>query len=298
MRLVFVGCVESSERLLRQVLQVPEAEVVGVVTRRSSSFNADFCSLEPIATKHDIPCYLDVGNDQAEMAEWIRDRRPEVGYCFGWSYLLKQELLDIPELGFVGFHPTKLPRNRGRHPIIWALALGLEETASSFFFMNEGADSGDLLSQEEVPIQWTDDARDLYDRILDVAEEQVSTFTPQLAGREHRRVPQDDDQANYWRKRSREDGEVDWRMSSSSVYNLIRALARPYPGAHCVGNGKEVKLWAARVVDEEFEDVQHLEPGKVLVANADRIAVKCGKGVVSIRDHEFDEIPDTGDYLQ
>jgi methionyl-tRNA formyltransferase len=232
------------------------------------------------------------------MASWIRERHPEVGYCFGWSYLLNPEVLSIPELGFIGFHPTKLPRNRGRHPIIWALALGLEETASSFFFMDEGADAGDLLSQRDVPIHWEDDAHSLYDRLMDVAREQVSTFTPQLAAREFSREPQDDEKANYWRKRSREDGEIDWRMSSSSVYNLVRALTHPYPGAHCTVSGHEIKIWSAEVVDDEFEDTGHLEPGKVLSSDAERVAVKCGKGVVEIQEHEFDELPDEGDYLR
>jgi methionyl-tRNA formyltransferase len=298
MRIVFIGCIESSHRLLRRLLQVPEAEVVGIVTRSSSSFNADFQSLEPLANKHDIPCYIDTGNDQNEIARWISERNPKVGYCFGWSYLLERKILSLPELGFIGFHPTKLPRNRGRHPIIWALVLGLEETASTFFFMDEEADSGDLLSQRDVTIRWTDDARTLYNRILDTAEKQVAAFTPRLADRKHRRVPQNDDEANYWRKRSYEDGKVDWRMSSVSIYNLIRALACPYPGAHCMVGGNEVKLWAAKVIDEEFEDIGHLEPGKVLASETDRIAVKCGGGVISIQEHEFNTIPDTGDYLR
>ncbi|MCS4039530.1 formyltransferase family protein [Salinibacter ruber] len=298
MRIVYIGCVESSERMLRQVLQLREAEVVGIVTRRSSSFNADFASLEPLAEKNDIPCYIDTNNDQADLAPWIRERRPEVGYCFGWSYLLNSDVLSIPELGFIGFHPTKLPQNRGRHPIIWALALGLERTASSFFFMDEGADTGDLLSQRDVPIHWEDDARSLYDRIMDVAKEQVSTVTPQLAAREYPREPQDDERANYWRKRSREDGEIDWRMSSRSVYNLVRALAHPYPGAHCRADGHEIKIWSVDVIDGEFEDVGHLEPGKVLVSDAETVSVKCGEGVIEIQEHEFDKLPDEGDYLQ
>jgi methionyl-tRNA formyltransferase len=284
--------------MLRQVLRVPEAEVVGIVTRRSSSFNADFASLEPLAEKNDFPCYIDTNNDQADLASWIQERRPEVGYCFGWSYLLNSDVLSIPELGFIGFHPTKLPRNRGRHPIIWALTLGLERTASSFFFMDEGADTGDLLSQRDVPIHWEDDARSLYDRIIDVAKDQISTFTPQLAAREYPREPQDDERANYWRKRSREDGEIDWRMSSISVYNLVRALAHPYPGAHCTVDGAEIKIWSVDVVDDEFEEVGHLEPGKVLASNAEHIVVKCGEGVVKIQEHEFDKLPDEGDYLR
>jgi len=65
------------------------------------------------------------------------------------SSLLKKELLSLPPNGVLGYHPAKLPQNRGRHPLIWSLVLGLEESASTFYFMDEGADSGDILSQKD-----------------------------------------------------------------------------------------------------------------------------------------------------
>lgn len=297
MRIVFIGCVESSYRMLQTVLHIPEAKVVGIVTRSESSFNSDFQSLALLAESNGIPCFIDEGNQQAEMAPWIERFNPDVCFCFGWSFLLKPALLSIPSLGFIGYHPAALPRNRGRHPIIWALVLGLEETASTFFFMDEGADSGDILSQEDVPIHASDDARTLYDRLVDVAQEQIETFTPQLATGTYPRQPQDDEVANYWRRRSKEDGEIDWRMSSRSIYNLVRALARPYPGAHCVADGTDIKIWTAEIADDDFHDARHLEPGKVLISTADRIAVKCGEGVIALTEHEFDILPNAGEYL-
>ena len=100
-------------------------------------------------------------------------------YCFGWSLL--DESLSIAPLGVMGFHPAKLPQNRGRHPIIWALALGLDETASTFFKMDLGADSGAILSQEVIEIKPNDNATSLYENILTVAERQVQEFTIELA---------------------------------------------------------------------------------------------------------------------
>jgi methionyl-tRNA formyltransferase len=298
MRIVYIGCVESSEHMLRSVFQVPEANVVGIVTRYASAFNADFRSLAPLAEQHEIPYYFADNNDQDSMAAWIQDRSPEVGFCFGWSYLLNTSILTIPDLGFVGYHPTALPRNRGRHPIIWALALGLAETASSFFFMDEGADTGDLLSQRPVSIKETDDARTLYNRLMRVADGQIRSFAPDLASGEFSRTPQNDTEANHWRKRSKEDGKIDWRMNARSVYNLVRALTHPYPGAHCVFNGAEMKIWASEVVSSQFQDVAHLEPGKVLASDSSRICVKCGEGVVALTDHEFDTLPTSNTYIR
>ena len=88
------------------------------------------------------------------------------------SRLLKEEILSIAPFGVVGFHATALPANRGRHPIIWALVLGLSETASTFFFMDEGADSGDILSQYKLSISENDNAESLYKKVIKVASVQ------------------------------------------------------------------------------------------------------------------------------
>jgi methionyl-tRNA formyltransferase len=296
LRVVFIGCVESSARLLREVLAVEEAQVVGVVTRRASTYNADFHSLEPMAREHGIPCLV-TDESEADLATWLAERRPDIGYCFGWSHLLPEAVLQVPDRGFVGFHPAALPKNRGRHPVIWALVLGLSTTASTFFFMEAEADSGDILSQEEVEIRDHDDAGDLYARILETASAQVASFTPALHDGSYTQTPQDDAAANYWRKRSRDDGEIDWRMPARGVYNLVRALAGPYPGAHCTTDTEEVKVWKTRVVSDEYASARNLEPGKILAVHDRHVDVKCGTGVIRLLDHEFTDIPPPGDYL-
>ena len=95
----------------------------------------------------------------------------------GLSKLINRELLEIPKLGVVGYHPTLLPKNRGRHPLIWALVLGLTQTGSTFFFMDEGADSGPIISQEKVKITKKDTANTLYKKIEITASKQLKIFS-------------------------------------------------------------------------------------------------------------------------
>jgi methionyl-tRNA formyltransferase len=178
--------------------------------------------------------------------------------------------------------------------VIWALALGLTRTASTFFFMDEGADSGDILSQVEVEIEDSDDAGTLYRKLNDLALRQICDFTPKLAQGTFERIPQDNSRANTWRKRNAQDGQIDWRMSSSSIRNLVRALARPYPGAHCVWQGQDVKIWKVERVEW---NQPNLEPGKVLSSGADGIVVKSGDGAIRIVTHEFSQLPQEGSYL-
>lgn len=299
MRIVFIGCVDFSYTLLSQVLSLPDAKVVGVVTRESSNLNTDFRSLKPLSDQANIPCFLDAGNRQKEISTWITSLSPDVIYCFGWPYLLQKAILEIPPLGVIGYHPTALPKNRGRHPIIWTLALGLIETASSFFFMDEGADSGDILSQKSLDVGREDDATTLYARLKEMALSQVREFTLLLATGSFPRSPQDHSKANYWRKRSKMDGKIDWRMPSEGVYNLVRALTNPYPGAHIEFEGSEIKVWQCETLKEGHPDeiILNIEPGRVLATANRNVDVRCGEGVVRLTKHDFCTLPQVGTYL-
>ncbi|TJY41961.1 formyl transferase [Cohnella pontilimi] len=299
LKIVFIGCVQFSYDALTELLTLPlkdRIRITGVITREKSDFNSDFRSLKELAESKGIPVLIASGNDQSSMAKQIRSWSPDVVYCFGWSYLLSQEILNIPRLGVIGYHPTLLPANRGRHPLIWALVLGLSETGSSFFFMGEGADNGDLLHQARLPIAQDDDAASLYRKMTAVALEQIREFTVLLRDDRYRRTPQDHQSANVWRKRGQADGQIDWRMSAHSIYNLIRGLTRPYVGAHFMYQGEEVKVWKSDVAVVE-DRRSHIEPGKVLRIEGHILWVKCGEGVIRLTEHGLTNIPKEGAYL-
>jgi methionyl-tRNA formyltransferase len=228
------------------------------------------------------------------MTVWIRGIAPEVIFCFGWSYLLGRDILEIPGRGVIGYHPALLPRNRGRHPIVWALALGLEETGSTFFVMDEGADSGDIVSQRRIDIEDTDDAGTLYAKLEDAARGQLDEIVGDLTGPGLKRLPQNPGDATHWRKRSNRDGEIDWRMPATGICNLVRALTRPYVGAHCLFHDAEHKVWKAAPATPPAADV---EPGRVLSVTEGAITIKCGDGAVTLIDHDLPDLPKAGDCL-
>jgi methionyl-tRNA formyltransferase len=279
MRIVFIGAVEFSLRALEKVLSL-NANVVGVCTLKTSSFNSDFVDLTVCSNKKNIPSiYVDDINSPTSL-EWIANLNPDVVFCFGLSRLLKSGILNVAPMGVVGFHPAALPANRGRHPIIWALALGLTETASTFFFMNEGADSGDILSQSFIPINDYDDARSLYDKVVSKALDQIEEFLPKLIDKDYDRIAQDDSKSNTWRKRGREDGVIDWRMSATSIHNLVRALGKPYVGAEFHFNEVNYKVWKTEVI---VNDVSNIEPGKVVDIDSSGFpVVKCGDKAIKL----------------
>lgn len=294
-KIIFIGCVESSYVLLECLLQ-HGFSVTGIVTLSRSDINSDFRSLEPLAVEYGIDCLCTDNVNGAETIDFVKTREPDLIYCFGWSRLIGKELLMIPPLGVIGFHPAALPSNRGRHPLIWALVLGLEKTASTFFIMDEGADTGDIISQREITIDYADDAGTLYKKVLEAAKSQVIDFTEQFENDSVKRVKQDADEGNTWRKRNKTDGQIDWRMSAGGIYNLVRALTHPYVGAHFVYKDKEIKVWKCREVFSS--EYNNMEPGKVLLVNSPKdFMVKANDGVIHILDCDEAELKE-GEYLR
>lgn len=301
MRVCLIGCVEFSDYALQKLLELEKSsfcEVVGVITKSDSRFNSDFVDLgeRAIRSGKSRNC-VHYYKDEFSTINFLNEVQPDVIYCFGWSTLLRKSVLNIPSKGVIGFHPAKLPQNRGRHPIIWALSLGLVETASTFFKMDEGADSGPILSQKPVLIAESDTARSLYDKIVDVALEQIEEFTQKLAMNRETFIEQEHSLANYWRKRSAKDGVIDWRMSATSIHNLICALSKPYPGAEFhLGDAEVYKVWSS-TVERKAAPVNY-EPGKVLHSDSGRLLVKCGSDTaIWLEDVEPKLQPSSNAYL-
>ena len=132
MKILFIGTVEFSARAIEKLLEI-HADIVGIVTRKESPINSDFIDLTPIGKEFGIPTKYTNDINDTETLSWIRELAPDILMCFGWSALIKKELLELPPMGVVGFHPALLPNNRGRHPLIWAKVLGLEKSGNTFF---------------------------------------------------------------------------------------------------------------------------------------------------------------------
>ena len=292
-RIVFIGCVELSYTLFAAAIDAG-ANIVGLVTRASSPGNADFARLDDVATRYEIPVHFSKNINAEETVSWITGCRPDIIFCFGWSQLLKADVLSIARMGVLGYHPALLPQNRGRHPIIWALVLGLEETGSTFFIMDEGADSGGIVSQRQLPITHQDDARSLYERVSRTATEQLQGLLQSIEKGSLDPVPQRMEIASSWRKRSASDGQIDWRMPATGIYNLVRALRPPYPGATIDMNGQSCRIMRVDVVDEAAPNI---EPGRVISVDGQVITVKAGIGVVRVIEHEIEGLPEIGSYL-
>jgi methionyl-tRNA formyltransferase len=282
MRIVFIGSVLFSEKALLKLIEL-KANIVGVITKEKSLYNSDFVDLSTISKEHNIPFKFVKDINHINNIKWIDQLKPDILFCFGWSALIKSQLLKLTKLGVVGYHPAMLPNNRGRHPLIWAKVLGMQKTGSTYFFMDEGADTGDILDQLSFEISINDDINDIYNNMTIVALKQIEFFYPKLINGTYERLKQIE-KGNSWRKRDKLDGLIDFRMSTTSIVNLIRALTKPFPGAYCEINGNEYKIWKC---EPGLFTLNCIEPGKILEISNNIIEIKTGDGSIRLTEHEL-----------
>jgi methionyl-tRNA formyltransferase len=222
----------------------------------------------------------------------ISNLKPDVVFVFGLSQLIPKEILGIPPMGCIGTHPALLPRNRGRHPLIWAIIEGLRESGLTFFYLDEGTDSGDILWQKSFVISPDDDAGTLYKKIKHLAGEALAEILPKLSAGKTPRFPQDHRMATYWRKRTDIDGEIDWTASGTKTHALIRALTRPYAGAHTFLDGHKMIIWRSSLQEVTVhmnEPLTATRPGQIVEVKPDSLLVRTGDGFLKIIEWESAE---------
>ncbi len=230
-----------------------------------------FRSVAKLADEYDIPVYTPESVNTPEWVEQIRSWQPDLIFSFYYRNMIKEEILQIPHLGAFNMHGSLLPKYRGRVPINWAVLHGETETGVTLHHMVKRADAGDIVDQEPIPIGHEDAAGDVFRKAVPAArkvlERQLDAVTHGTAPRRK----QDESQASCFGGRKPEDGRIDWTMAAEKIYNLVRAVTHPYPGAFTSIDGKKLLVWRARPVP----DIKG-RPGEVVSSNPLRIAAGGG----------------------
>jgi methionyl-tRNA formyltransferase len=190
----------------------------------------------------------------------IKSIQPDYIFVVGWSELLSDELLQIPKKGTIGFHPSILPQDRGRSVIAWQLEEGYQESGVTMFYYNNIADAGDIIGIEKYKVEETDYVNDLLDKCDLAIYSLIHAYFPLLRnGLAPRRI-QDLNDGNFRRLRKDIDSIINWHSTSKAIYDKIRAVSKPYPGAFFYENNHKIIAWSAEIV-EGFAFGISQEPG-------------------------------------
>lgn len=207
--------------------------------------NIWFGSVAEWAKRNGIPLFCPERVNMPEWVEKIRQMAPEIIFSFYYRNLLSAEILGIPSAGSYNVHGSLLPAYRGRCPVNWVLLRGEKKTGVTLHHMVEKADAGDIVGQREVLIGREDTAVTLYEKLCSKAGELLDELLPLMRKGIAPRIPQEPGKASYFGGRKPEDGRIDWSSPVEQIYNLVRAVTEPYPGAFtCLPEGKVLIWWA------------------------------------------------------
>lgn len=286
MKSIFVSFDEIGWHCLEKMLSLG-GNLTGIFTldderRAKMSGNKPF---DDLARKYGVPLHKIRNINDGQSLELVKACDPDVAYVIGWSQLVKKEFMSLARYTCVGMHPTLLPRHRGRAPIPWAIIYGLRKTGVTMFHIKEDADNGDIIGQEEIDIGFEDDAMSLYKKALAAHVKLIGDCFPLLEAGNAPRIRQDDSKASYWAKRTPFDGIIDWNTRAMNLYDWVRALTEPYPGAFTFYAGRKLIIWKSYPVNKEE---RHADAGTILDVTADGILAATGEGALLLPDVQFD----------
>ncbi|HUI46860.1 MAG TPA: formyltransferase [Nitrospirota bacterium] len=257
--------------------------ILAVITHKNNPTEEIwFRSVEDLAKKYDIPVHTPESVNTPDWIARIRSWEPDLIFSFYYRSMINEEILGIPRLGAFNMHGSLLPKYRGRVPINWAILHGEKETGVTLHHMVKRADAGDIVDQEVVPIGHDETAREVFAKCVKAArlvlERQLDALTTGTAPRRE----QNESQATYFGGRTPEDGRIDWTQSAEKIYNLIRAVTQPYPGAFTDVGGKRMIIWWAAPLPGG-----NGVPGEVL--SLEPLRVTTGNGVLDIVNWEWED---------
>lgn len=236
-----------------------------------------------------MPRLRAAGRDPA-LLDFVAPLAPDVLVVADYRYLLPTEILALAPHGAINFHPSLLPAYRGRAPINWAILHGETDLGLTMHVIDEGMDTGDVVAQRRYTLNDKEDVNDALHKLYPLYRELTRELISALTNGGPPRIPQDHTKATKFPRRRPEDGSIDFSAPARDVFNLVRAVARPYPGAFAWCGPVRITLWKAHLtLSFTVQDSrQETPPGTITHTATGRFTVACGTGALEVLDWEAD----------
>lgn len=293
--IVWVGCHEEGVATFHSLLKIG-CNITRFITLNDESFNKRSGSSREyigFCKDYNVPISLVSSIKDDEAYEIIQDSHPDLMIVLGWSEILPEKLLDIPTIGTVGAHASFLPHGRGSAPVNWSIINGEEMGGNSLMWLDKEVDKGNIIDQIAFDITPYDTCKTVYEKVSETNRimllrliDRLSNGLPTVMNKHNVT-----DEELLPRRRPK-DGLLDWDRPSRKVYDFIRALARPYPGAFSFLEGKKYKIWSASLLPINKMEVENgTVVGPVICPTEDSCGwmVACSMGYVILHELEDEE---------
>lgn len=269
-KVVFMGTPEFSVPILKYLIDV--ATVVGVVVQPDKGSIES--PIKRIALENNIkvlqPTKIRIDFDE------VINLNPDIIITCAYGQIIPKEILECPRLGCINVHASILPKLRGGAPIHRAILNGFKETGITIMYMDQGMDTGDIISISKLKIGDDENVGSLHDRLSVLGSVLLAKTLPNIVEENNIRIKQDDLDATYAYNIKREDEKIEWNDSLDNIYNKIRGLS-PWPVSYTMLDGKICKIWEAKKQKGNYSG----EIGEVIKIDSG-IVVKVKDGVIII----------------
>ncbi len=268
MRILFFGNKDRSIKCLEALIEKGHT-IVAVVTQKDQPHQFWTGSLAKKAKELNLPVCFAEDIPTKELADSFQDKNVELIILCGYNQILKKEILNLPSRGAINLHAGKLPDYRGGSPMNWTIINGEVKGCATIHYALEKVDAGPILAEEEFPITLEDTILDVENKTLAIFPRLLNDAVDQIERGVIKPRPQNLNLGTYYCPRKPLDGRVNWQMmTAKNVYDFVRALTHPFPGAFCFYEGQKIFIWKAKLLPETIKHT----PG--------RVCMRGGKGVV------------------
>lgn len=272
-------------RCLRVLLEQGVVVPLVVTHLDAADEPAWFESVARHARWHGLAVATPADPNQPDFVARVHAAAPDFLFSFYYRQLLGAELLAVPARGSFNMHGSLLPRYRGRAPVNWAVLHGERETGATLHAMTARADAGDIVDAQAVPILGDDTAAEVMKKVCVAAELTLARALPALRAGTARLRPQPPATGNYFGRRGRADGAIDWQAGVAAVHNLVRAVAPPFPGAFAAAAGLPLRVLRT------LPAAQPRAPRAELRWVEGEVRALCTDGALRLLEFELDGVP-------
>lgn len=286
MKIVFMGTPDFAVGALEALVEAGH-EVAAVVTQpdkpKGRGKEMQQTPVKVCALKHNIEVFQPVKIKTPEAVEVLKGYGADLFVVAAFGQILSKEILEMPKFGCVNIHASLLPKYRGAAPIQWAILDGEKETGVTIMQMNEGLDTGDMLTKVIVPIEDTDTGESLFDKLAEAGAKLLIETIPQIEAGTVTPMPQDDSLSTYAKMIKKEMGLIDWKKEAVVLERLVRGM-NSWPSAYTHFNGKTLKVWEAAVEAEN----KSVAAGTVVEVTKDSIKVQTGADLLVLKQIQLE----------
>ncbi|MDR5658323.1 methionyl-tRNA formyltransferase [Serpentinicella sp. ANB-PHB4] len=285
MKVLFMGTPDFAVPCLEKLVD-EKYDVVGVFTQpdkpKGRGKRLVHTPVKDAALKHGLKVYQPTKIREETTINLIKQLVPEVIIVVAYGQILPKSILDLPLKGCINVHASLLPKYRGAAPINWAIINGESITGITTMYMDEGLDTGDMILKESIDIHEDDTAGDLHDKLANLGSELLIKTLEDITNGKLRRVKQDDKEATYCQKLTKDLGEIDWCRPAKEIRNLVRGTI-PWPTAYTTYLNKKMKVWKTSVIKGEH----NYRSGTIIDITQNGIDVATGKDILRIQELQF-----------